>query len=812
MRRLMGLFLFVLVLLITFTLRFAYIASIPPGIHFDEGLNLLRFWRYANGYGHPLVFNEAPEPFDYIVRGVYGYFVSIHPITMRLFSVYLTLIATAATIATTRTLWHTHPRRNQMALIAGLTVAVIPAYVILGRAIYRANWMAATAMLSFAFLIHAWRKPVYYLPMGATVGAGTMMYPGGIFLPPVFYGTAVLMFFLKRDLRHNWRWLAGGFFITGVMLLPWLYLLLTLPDWLLIRVDDLTGKGLPLISNPAQFASQLRVAVGMIFMPHNSGPLMYNTRTTAFLNPALALLFLFGLAICLLRLNRPRHAAPIFIGIGMLMPPALTITPEEAVRYMGVFGVLGVMTGIGGGIVYQWFARRRLEWVGIVGICLLFLSPIYTWWRFQDHYDNWRGDDRVYFVTIRRQMEFVLNSDTPLYMPLDYLNYRTTLAYLRPKAYPKTRAYQGEPLPEGIIFLPTDGTYGSPLLQRPTTSFALLLPETGEIVILPPLSAKGSSQLEEQLHNEGEQLQDLGYLLAVDAMNNPLTQVRYRESKGTQPIAVFDHNLELLDMVVPDQVMAGSTVEVLLYWRLRREAGEDYFVNVQLWDTSGRSWGKQDDNFSHIFEFIAPTPLWTPGQVFVERRWLTVFPETPDGGYRVALAVQVHPGPKSQPFSHAKQVASLHQRMLGERVIVGDVPVVNPGDIAFDGVFGHQIALEAVTITPSLEALQPGDTLTIKLNWRAIEPPTENYIAFVHLLDESSDTLLAQIDAEPASNYPTTTWNSDTRWQTTWTLSVPPDANPKPIIRIGLYSYPSLERLNLETERSNMSENMIIIR
>jgi hypothetical protein len=70
--------------------------------------------------------------------------------------------------------------------------------------------------------------------------------------------------------------------------------------------------------------------------------------------------------------------------------------------------------------------------------------------------------------------------------------------------------------------------------------------------------------------------------------------------------------------------------------------------------------------------------------------------------------------------------------------------------IPINATFGNAIQL----IEGSIEArrgasLQPGDEVTLRLNWQLTQPMTRNYSAFVHLIDEN-DVIVAQRDMYPA--------------------------------------------------------------
>jgi hypothetical protein len=202
--------------------------------------------------------------------------------------------------------------------------------------------------------------------------------------------------------------------------------------------------------------------------------------------------------------------------------------------------------------------------------------------------------------------------------------------------------------------------------------------------------------------------------------------------------------------------------------------------------------------------------MWKPGEIYAERRWLQVFSDTPDGGYRIALVVHVQPGPKVQSFTHVPQVGVLQNWMRGERVMVGERPEVIAGDIPVDVEFGDQIALEGLTIEPPLAEAIPGQPLTITLNWRTIALPVEDYIAFLHLVDGAGN-LLSQVDAAPLDRYPTTTWQIGDRFSSTWFLDLPNGTSGPYSLRIGMYFWPDFVHLPVVQNGELRSDNAAIL-
>lgn len=96
------------------------------------------------------------------------------------------------------------------------------------------------------------------------------------------------------------------------------------------------------------------------------------------------------------------------------------------------------------------------------------------------------------------------------------------------------------------------------------------------------------------------------------------------------------------------------------------------------------------------------------------------------------------------------------------------------------------ITLEAVGL--GSRTLKAGDTLALRLAWRAREVPTERWKVFTHLLD-ARPSVVTQRDAEPGGALrPTTTWQAGELIQDNYGIPIPPGLPPgRYTIEVGMY-------------------------
>jgi hypothetical protein len=113
--------------------------------------------------------------------------------------------------------------------------------------------------------------------------------------------------------------------------------------------------------------------------------------------------------------------------------------------------------------------------------------------------------------------------------------------------------------------------------------------------------------------------------------------------------------------------------------------------------------------------------------------------------------------------------------------------------------FGDQVSLLGYDL-PSASA-QPGDTLGLKLYWKARQELTTDYSAFAQVVDEQLN-IYAQMDSLNPGRYPTRLWEPDEYNQDSHDIYIPPGTPPgEYALGIGLYDPQTMMRLPiLETD------------
>jgi hypothetical protein len=110
--------------------------------------------------------------------------------------------------------------------------------------------------------------------------------------------------------------------------------------------------------------------------------------------------------------------------------------------------------------------------------------------------------------------------------------------------------------------------------------------------------------------------------------------------------------------------------------------------------------------------------------------------------------------------------------------------------------FGGQALLTSYRLQP--ESPRPGQDLDVALQWRAVEPFSQNYTVFVHLLDVANH-VVAQRDSQPQSGQlPTISWQPGQVLDDTYTLRLPAGLPAGQYqLEVGMYLQSTGERLLL---------------
>jgi hypothetical protein len=150
-----------------------------------------------------------------------------------------------------------------------------------------------------------------------------------------------------------------------------------------------------------------------------------------------------------------------------------------------------------------------------------------------------------------------------------------------------------------------------------------------------------------------------------------------------------------------------------------------------------------------------------------------------------------------QPASLELSVEDDWQR-LGSLNLTGRKHVMDSSGAAPVGTFGGAMDLLSASLDPA-GPFKSGDKLSVRLRWRGAAAMPSAYKVFVHVLDPSGQSVVAQRDAEPLSgSAPTTGWVVGEVLEDSYELVLPNSLSPGEYpVEVGVYDPRTGDRLTL---------------
>lgn len=256
------------------------------------------------------------------------------------------------------------------------------------------------------------------------------------------------------------------------------------------------------------------------------------------------------------------------------------------------------------------------------------------------------------------------------------------------------------------------------------------------------------------------------------------------------------------DLAVPDRWL-----HVDLYWKAVGSPHErpDPLAHVQVTDDEGNVLDAQT---------IWPVPsmppsVWSDDAVYLSRVSLGM-----PGDRLPAGQVHLMVGAKDdEGYLPARDLSGSYCEgtvvEIGSLLSVGTVTPVAPDTVVNprDEVFGGVLALSGFELPAG--TLSPGTVVQVALYWHVLENPDADYTVFIHVLNDRGE-LVAQFDSPPGGGTaPTSGWRIGETLRDPYPLPLPPDLPEGTYsVRVGLYTWPALERLPVAVHRSVIGDSV----
>jgi hypothetical protein len=242
----------------------------------------------------------------------------------------------------------------------------------------------------------------------------------------------------------------------------------------------------------------------------------------------------------------------------------------------------------------------------------------------------------------------------------------------------------------------------------------------------------------------------------------------------------------------PTTPTPGDNLKITFYWQPFKEIPRPLTLTLQLADSRSISLGRSD---TLLYDPATVDPGWQPGSIITTQH---TFALSPDLVGPLAAQVELTLTDAAEVVQRATTLKQEPLDPVLHRFTIA--PPTWPSPPKGTPVATWQSGLKLQNYQVLAEAIQSGGAIPIRLWWETSQPLTENYVAFIHLLDASGQ-LVSQNDSLPrAGAYPTLWWLPGHLIEDTHPLTLPPDL-PGGVYQlvVGLYRAEDGVRLPLAT-------------
>ncbi len=816
MLRLIHLLILALMLLMAFWLRVYELSESPPGISNDEAIYLIDTFNVARGGSFTWFEHGRPEPGFQLILSTTTRFFGGNPFAVRLTPIFLSLLTIATVYWATIQVVSDRPliHRQFAGLIASGALMTSLGFITLSRAIER----GVPQILFMALFIGALalfgrkKRPRDAIFAGVALSGTIYFYTAGLALPAVL--APVGLWFILFQPR-KWRAWLPRFVLMGItvaiLTAPWSITLLTNSSLILDRAGEVRGTGLTI-------DRAISLTWGHLLIEGDPNP-QYNTASQPMILSLFQPFFILGLVGLLARVKNPTSVAIItFLALGAL-PPLLTNEPIHGIRAIGMFGAFPFIVGLGA-VVALWLIERILSpqylpiWsilaIGYLSIATSHANQIYAkYWTsppLTRVYVDALTVGEWYFRQDRRDVaRWLMRQNQPVLMPMDELNLPTIRAWTIHRIPHLQTANDDFELPNNTrLFVPwqieTDD------LRRDTRLYALVNDDT--ITLLPPLSSIIHAQLldiaqtgDELIRGRRNYLNFMGYNIVLP--DNFTLMFDDNTHTSDTPLADFaDGAVNITEWRGADTIqgVAGEKLTYFVRWN-GDKLDQRYFTVLQLHTQEADNKASAADI---SLAYVYPNMIWDEALFpFIEYR-LVLSENLPFGAYRLVAGMY---DAKTRTNVNA---TSVWGHPMSTLATIGWVKVAHPpmtipeNSMPINAILDDKIALRGAIMNT-----QDDNQLAINLYWEAItHRPNIDATLFIQVF--SGDTRIGQVDTRPMNGqYPTMIWDAGEIVMTEHTISLDSPIDENTYLLIGMYTFPSLERLPVTVDNIPHPDNVI---
>lgn len=617
----------VLVLWLALFLRVWQLNDLPPGLHYDEAFKGVQARALLREHQYPIFFveNFGEEPLQIYATALMFQLVGESPWAIRLVSAFFGVIFVAALYACARAFF---PRSGWLAVSAAFITATLYWAINFSRLGLETNSLPMLLTLSATALARAYRQMTWQRVLGAGILTGSAVYT---YLASRVWLGAVLIWFVYLLAFHRPRFRAhfSKFIVLGAIVL-----LTVSPLILFFLVNPLAFAGRSgTVFTPETFFTNLLRTAGMFFISGDTDP-RDNLPGRPALDIILALFFVVGLALSLLRLRKPFYAFLVIWFTLMTLPSALTEFAPNFRRAIGALPAVILFCALGMQALLD-FKYRASGLTSLVSslqspISLHRLAPVLVavalvpsaFWSARAYFVDWASGTGLYYsfdaglLQVARAL-----ADRPsgeqLFLTPKYDAHYTVLWALNGRRVTSFDGRRGLVLPDSS----RAATYGIITHEDQVTADMLARAFSRTNPPRQIFDAQGQAYAILESFNQGA--------LLANAQPN------------FSPVRVANWAFLSDAVVSPLPPHRDEMLQVHLEWRAVQAADRNYTVSVQLLGplntkTNSLLWAQQDNQ---PVGGTYPTTLWQSGETISETYTLAVPRDAPAGQYKIRVGL-----------------------------------------------------------------------------------------------------------------------------------------------------------------------------
>ncbi|OQY44642.1 MAG: hypothetical protein B6242_12225 [Anaerolineaceae bacterium 4572_78] len=404
---------------------------------------------------------------------------------------------------------------------------------------------------------------------------------------------------------------------------------------------------------------------------------------------------------------------------------------------------------------------KRLHGWSLIGMMLIILTSAVPYWQWVHPQEK----ESQLFMNVLCEILFNISDRHVIYLQ-QTVYAEPSMRFCLAKKYRWRSVNKIATTDEPIeIIIPLEGQC---LFCQNDFSRLVRLSPNGWASMLPPITQDGQANLAQHV-KKGKPIYDkYGQLIAHMAIiPNEFDPVRYLQkanhhAKGSVINVADIVGYTLENNITPPQpsitplageyqeyphIIPGKQLYITTYWQAHGTTSEDYDMVVHLIDDNHQVWGQADGMPYHGGY---TTSLWQENEPIADKRLMWVYPQTPVGRYRLAVAFYDYASDKRIPVAESQSMDTLYLGPL--KVPLPTLESMPTNTNPMSAYLGNVAQLLGYQLKNN------ENDITLTLYWQAENPTPHDYTVFVHVLNEGNEMVTGQDSMPVGGMYPTNIW------------------------------------------------------